>query len=50
MADIVLANSTCFDMSLMQKIAEEAKKMKKGTFIITLTKKLPHSDITEVRE
>ena len=44
-ADLVLANSTCFDMSLMKKVADKAKSMKKGAFMITLTKKLPTSDL-----
>ena len=44
MADLVLANSTCFDMNLMNKVAEKAQLMKVGSFMITLTKKLPTSD------
>jgi hypothetical protein len=43
-ADIVLANSTCFEYTLMLKIAEKASLMKKGSWMITLTKKLPTAD------
>ena len=50
MADIVLANSTCFDMSLMNRVAEKARLLKKGSFMITLTKKLPTSDPLVVKE
>jgi hypothetical protein len=49
-ADFVLANSTCFDMNLMNKIAERASLMKIGTFMVTLTKKLPTSDPLYTRE
>ena len=50
MADVVLANSTCFDMNLMNKVSERAKFMKVGAFMITLTKKLPTSDPLIVRD
>lgn len=43
-ADLVLANSTCFEFQLMLKIAEKASLMKKGAWMITLTKKLPCLD------
>lgn len=49
-ADIVLANSTCFDIELMQKISDLATQMKKGSWILTLTKKLPASDPNIVRD
>jgi len=39
-ADVVLANSTCFDEQLMDAIAEQAKDLKEGSIIITLTKQL----------
>lgn len=42
--DIVLANSTCFEFNLMLKIAEKASLMKIGSWMITLTKKLPTAD------
>ena len=37
----MFANSTCFDMSLIEAIAEKASAMKAGARIITLTKQLP---------
>ena len=44
MADLVLANSTCFDMYLMKQIDEKSKSMKKGSIFVTLTKKLPSAE------
>ncbi len=49
-ADVVLANSTCFDFNLMLKIAEKASLMKKGSWMITLTKKLPTADPIHTRD
>ena len=43
-ADLVFANSTCFDLKLMRKIEERAMLMKKGSWMITTTKKLPGCD------
>lgn len=45
-ADIVFINSTCYDEVLMTRIARLAKGMKKGSFFITLTKRLPSTDFT----
>ena len=40
-ASIIFANSTCFSLDMINKIAEKAnKECKKGTIIITFTKKL----------
>mmetsp|Transcript_19293 Transcript_19293/g.38544 ORF Transcript_19293/g.38544 Transcript_19293/m.38544 type:complete len:271 (-) Transcript_19293:16-828(-) len=47
--DVLFANSTCFDAPLMEAIAARAASLKKGTFFITLTKRLP-SDHFEVLE
>ena len=49
-ADFVLANSTCFEMALMTKICEKTALMKKGSWMVTLTKKLPSSDPFVVRD
>jgi hypothetical protein len=49
-ADLVLANSTCFEFSLMLEIAERASRMKKGSWMITLTKKLPSADPIHERD
>lgn len=43
-ADVVFVNSTCYDEPLMSKIADLAVGMKKGSFFITLTKRLPCTD------
>jgi hypothetical protein len=48
--DFILANSTCFDMDLMHKIAEKASLCKIGTWFVTLTKRLPTSDPLTVRD
>ncbi|KAJ1462725.1 hypothetical protein M885DRAFT_505771 [Pelagophyceae sp. CCMP2097] len=39
--DVVFANSTCFDDVLLAALAREASRMRKGTFFITFTKRLP---------
>ncbi len=39
--DIIFANSTCFDESLMKAIAEKAVRLRPGSIIITFTKPLP---------
>lgn len=50
-ADLVFANSTCFDQSLLAQIAEQASKCKKGTWMFTLTKKIPSAeDFSECKE
>eukprot|EP01042_Synura_sphagnicola_P009429 gene9429-12100_t len=43
-ADVVFINSTCYDEPLMSKIADLAVGMKKGSFFLTLTKRLPCTD------
>jgi hypothetical protein len=43
-ADLVIANSTCFEFPFMVKIGEKASLMKTGSWMITLTKKLPNAD------
>ncbi len=40
-ADVWFANSTCFDDSLMVKLATVANQMREGTFGITFTKRIP---------
>jgi hypothetical protein len=65
-ADIVFANSTCYDETIMQKMAKIACEslcvlccprliasissggMKKGSFVITLTKRLPSTDFAVI--
>lgn len=42
--DLVFANSTCFDDTLMCQIARIAAGMKRGSFFVTLTKRLPSND------
>ncbi|CAN0305891.1 unnamed protein product, partial [Phaeothamnion confervicola] len=39
--DVVFANSTCFDDALMNRIAERAAMLRRGAFVITLSRRLP---------
>jgi len=39
--DIVFANSTCYDDSIMDSIANLGRKMKRGAFIVTISRRLP---------
>jgi hypothetical protein len=48
-ADIVFANSTCFDSTLMKRLAIEALRMRRGARFITFTSQLP-SESFEVFE
>ena len=48
-SDIVFANSTCFDLTLMKRIAVEALRMRSGARFITFTSQLP-SESFEVFE
>mmetsp|Transcript_15496 Transcript_15496/g.20450 ORF Transcript_15496/g.20450 Transcript_15496/m.20450 type:complete len:286 (+) Transcript_15496:75-932(+) len=48
-ADVVFANSTCFDNNLMDSLAKIGEKMKSGAKFITLTKKL-NSDAFTISE
>lgn len=43
-ADVVYANSTCYDDALMEKIAANTRGMKKGTFFISISRRLPSKD------
>ena len=40
-ADVVVANSTCYDDRLMHRIGEAAARMKQGAIVVTLTRHLP---------
>lgn len=40
-ADVVVANSTCYDDRLMHRIGEAAARMKQGALVVTLTRHLP---------
>jgi|LauGreSuBDMM15SN_2_FD.fasta_scaffold59987_1 SAM-dependent methyltransferase len=46
--DVVFANSTCYDDELMNRIAMLALGMKRGSFFVTFTKRLPTNDFTVV--
>ena len=40
-SSFIFANSTCFSSDLMNKLAKKSDELKKGTFFVTFTKKLP---------
>jgi SAM-dependent methyltransferase len=39
-ADVVWANSTCFDQDLMRDLSRQSEKMKEGSYFVSLTKGL----------
>lgn len=43
-ADMVFANSTCFNATLMEGIYQRSLLCKKGTFFVTMSKRLPHAE------
>jgi hypothetical protein len=47
--DLIFMNSTCYDMKLMNALAEKAQLCKAGSFLITFTNRLP-SPLWEVLE
>ena len=47
--DVVFANSTCFDATLMERLAHKARLLRPGTFFLTTTQRLP-SDEFELLE
>ncbi len=49
-ADVVFANSTCYSDTFMEEIADIALGMKEGSFFISFTKQLPHSQDFTVLE
>jgi hypothetical protein len=42
--DVIFANSTCYDDTIMEQLARKAAVLKKGTIFITLTKKVPSKE------
>jgi len=42
-ADMLFCNSTCFNAPMMQTIYEKTMKCKKGTWFVTMSKRLPHA-------
>jgi len=51
-ADVVFANSTCFDESLMTDMSALSELMKEGSYFISLTKKLKsdHWEVIEAKQ
>jgi hypothetical protein len=51
-ADVVFANSTCFDEQLMTDLARQAERMKLGAYMMTLTKGLQstHFQVIESKQ
>ena len=47
-ADMIFCNSTCFSMDMMERIYEKTLTVKKGTWFVTMSKRLPHAEkVTE---
>jgi SAM-dependent methyltransferase len=51
-ADLIFANSTCFDEQLMNDLARACERLKQGAFVITLTKGLnsTHFQVMESKQ
>ena len=47
-ADLVLVSSTCYDEEFMQEISNKMKKLRKGAWILSLTKLIPNPPGEEV--
>ena len=43
-SDMVFANSTCFGGDMMEQIYQKSLKCKKGTWFVTMSKRLPHAE------
>jgi hypothetical protein len=43
-ADLVFANSTCFNDELMDRLAEKAVHLRKGAFVVTFTRSLQRDE------
>ena len=43
--DVVFANSTCFDATLMERLAHKARLLRPGTFFLTTTQRLPSDEL-----
>lgn len=46
-ADVVFANSTCFDDALLEAIAKHAERLRPGAVIISFTKPIPSSSLEQ---
>lgn len=52
-ADVVFANSTCYDTQMMDKISRKAEKLKAGSYVITISKGFhdaPHLALLDVTQ
>ena len=43
-ADMIFCNSTCFSAEMMERIYEKTLGCKKGTWFVTMSKRLPHAE------
>ena len=46
-ADMLFCNSTCFNANMMETIYQKTLKCKKGTWFVTMSKRLPHAEKIE---
>ena len=42
-ADMIFANSTCFTVPMMERIYQQSLKCKRGTWFVTMSKRLPYA-------
>ena len=50
-ADLIFCNSTCFTPPMMEQIYQKALASKKGSWFLTMSKKLPHAEtLTDINE
>ena len=43
-ADMLFANSTCYTVPMMETIYQQSLKCKKGSWFVTMSKRLPHAE------
>ena len=43
-ADMIFCNSTCFSADMMEQLYQQTLKVKKGTWFVTMSKRLPHAE------
>ena len=49
-ADVVFTHSTCFDEEFMKALAEKMKRLRKGSFVITITQQLPSPLFKQIKK
>ena len=42
---MIFCNSTCFSIAMMEEIHNMSLKCKKGSWFVTMSKRLPHAEV-----